>query len=121
MANWPAPGRPRSARPTAASPARSTNCSRRKVDCDWRLLLMLMLRGDRRATWSGAYGFTRRRGGVVSRRQFGGVGQRSDRQHFAFAADFDLVLRVGGKVEPGALDHSLRDDEFAAILLGQLL
>ena len=26
----------------------------------------------------------------------------SDRQHLAFAADFDLVLRKRGKIEPGA-------------------
>src|ERR1700730_11843883 len=48
-----------------------------------------------------------------------GAGHRPDGEHAVLAADFDLVARKRGKVEPGARHRLLGDDQLAAIGLGQ--
>ena len=52
--------------------------------------------------------------GSVGRRQIGGAGEGSDRQLLALAADFDLLPREAGQVEPGARHDLVRDDQLAA-------
>ena len=57
--------------------------------------------------------------GSAGCRQLCGARECSDRQHLAFAADLDLALRKRGKVEPGACDGLLGDNELAGKVLGQ--
>ena len=57
--------------------------------------------------------------GGAGRRQVGGAVEGCDREHLPLAADLDLVARKFGKVETGASDGLVGDDELAIIILGQ--